>query len=114
MKDIIKRYKTPPPLPKRTDSIARNIDKYFNTDLLKSGEAGEEKQDLEVIEHRILGDETEDNLTDDQVEDFEEGLFELYSLIPCTSNVLVQAMSLYKQYPCTCNFLQFALLVFFI
>ena len=76
MKDIIKRYKTPPPLPKRTDSIARNIDKYFNTDLLKSGEAGEEKQDLEVIEHRILGDETEDNLTDDQVEDFEEGLFE--------------------------------------
>ena len=75
LKDIIKRYKTPPPLPKRTDSIARNIDKYFNTDLLKSGEAGEEKQDLEVIEHRILGDETEDNLTDDQVEDFEEGLF---------------------------------------
>ena len=77
MKDIIKRYKTPPPLPKRTDSIARNIDKYFNTDLLKSGEAGEEKQDLEVIEHRILGDETEDNLTDDQVEDFEEGLLDL-------------------------------------
>ena len=75
MKDIIKRYKTPPPLPKRTDSIARNIDKYFNTDLLKSGEAGEEKQDLEVIEHRILGDETEDNLTDDQVEDFEESKF---------------------------------------
>ena len=73
LKDIIKRYKTPPPLPKRTDSIARNIDKYFNTDLLKSGEAGEEKKDLEVIEHRILGDETEENLTDDQVEDFEEG-----------------------------------------
>ena len=74
LKDIIKRYKTPPPLPKRTDSIARNIDKYFNTDLLKSGEAGEEKQDLEVIEHRILGDETEENFTDDQVEDFEEGM----------------------------------------
>ena len=82
MKDIIKRYKTPPPLPKRTDSIARNIDKYFNTDLLKSGEAGEEKQDLEVIEHRILGDETEDNLTDDQVEDFEEGLFDFKLLQP--------------------------------
>ena len=48
---VIKEYKKkqgcykPPQLPKRTDSIAKNIDKYFNTDLLKKGEE-EDKQDL--------------------------------------------------------------------
>ena len=66
---IIDSYKTPPPLPKRGDSIARNIEKYFNTDLIKKGEEDDE-ENMELIEERILDNSspTQSVDTDDQFE----------------------------------------------
>ena len=55
MLGVIKEYKnqkgcyTPPSLPKRTDSIARNIDKYFNSTLIDSCKEEKEKNDLGIF-----------------------------------------------------------------
>ena len=70
MRRLIDAYKTPPPLPKREDSIARNIEKYFNTDLIKRGEE-EDEENMELIEERILDNSSPTSLsvdTDDQFE----------------------------------------------
>ena len=66
VKKVIKIYKTPPPVPKRGDSIACNIEKYFNTDLIKKGEQDDE-ENMELIEERILSEDVNCD-TDDQFE----------------------------------------------
>ena len=66
VKKVIKIYKTPPPVPKRADSIACNIEKYFNTDLIKKGEQDDE-ENMELIEERILSEDVNCD-TDDQFE----------------------------------------------
>ena len=53
---MIEIYKTPPPVPKRNDSIACNIEKYFNTDLIKKGEE-DDGDNMELIEERILAED---------------------------------------------------------
>ena len=48
---MVKIYTTPPPIPKRVDSVAKNIDHYFKHDLVKQAE----KDDLVLqIEREIL------------------------------------------------------------
>ena len=44
---IINIYKTPPPIPKRVDSVAKNIDQYFRQDLVKQAEKEDIVQDIE-------------------------------------------------------------------
>merc|ERR1712130_491673 len=44
---IINIYKTPPPIPKRVDSVAKNIDQYFRQDLVKQAEKDDIVQDIE-------------------------------------------------------------------
>ena len=47
---------------KNNDFISKNIEKYFNTELLKEGA----QEDMELIEERILNENGSD--TDDQIE----------------------------------------------
>ena len=56
VRKVIEIYKTPPPVPKRNDSIACNIEKYFNTDLIKKGEE-DDGDNMELIEERILAED---------------------------------------------------------
>jgi len=38
MKKVVKIYTTPPPIPKRVDSVAKNIDQYFKQDLVQQAD----------------------------------------------------------------------------
>ncbi|CAG5111867.1 Oidioi.mRNA.OKI2018_I69.chr2.g6138.t1.cds [Oikopleura dioica] len=53
VRQICKNYSTPPPIPKRVDSIAKNIDKYFDLKLVKRADEDEENAG-ERIEKQIL------------------------------------------------------------
>ncbi|CBY41312.1 unnamed protein product [Oikopleura dioica] len=53
VRQLCKNYSTPPPIPKRIDSIAKNIDKYFDLKLVKRADEDEENAG-ERIERQIL------------------------------------------------------------
>ena len=81
VREVIEIYKTPPVVPKRNDSIACNIEKYFNTELIKKGEE-DDGDNMELIEERILAENEPEKSdatsvgvcdTDDQ---FEVGIFD--------------------------------------
>jgi hypothetical protein len=67
IRKIVNQYQKPPPIPKRQDSVAKNIDKYFKLDLIKQAD----KDDfVHQIEREILdfsGSESEDEESDSRI-----------------------------------------------
>lgn len=75
VRKVIEIYNNPPPIPKRVDSIARNIDQYFTKELVRQAN----KEDLVLqIEREILNlspTESDDEFVSDIGNEHDETMF---------------------------------------